>query len=70
MECPCASSPGTATRSGRPRSPAHTGREPGRALGRDLDCNNPGGWAFHCHVLTHAEGRQGMFGMVTALIVE
>jgi FtsP/CotA-like multicopper oxidase with cupredoxin domain len=35
-----------------------------------IDCNNPSVWAFHCHVLTHAEGRQGMFGMVTALIVE
>ncbi|HEX6207697.1 MAG TPA: hypothetical protein VF058_04985 [Actinomycetota bacterium] len=27
-------------------------------------------WAFHCHVLTHAEGPDGMFGMVTALIVD
>jgi len=24
---------------------------------------------FHCHILPHAEGRDGMFGMVTALIV-
>ena len=30
----------------------------------------PGIWAFHCHVLTHAEGPNGMFGMVTTLIVE
>jgi uncharacterized cupredoxin-like copper-binding protein len=30
----------------------------------------PGVWAFHCHILTHAEGPNGMFGMVTALIVE
>ena len=30
----------------------------------------PGAWAFHCHILTHAEGPDGMFGMVTALIVE
>ena len=29
----------------------------------------PGVWAFHCHILTHAEGNAGMFGMVTALIV-
>jgi FtsP/CotA-like multicopper oxidase with cupredoxin domain len=28
-----------------------------------------GVWAWHCHILTHAEGSQGMFGMVTALIV-
>jgi manganese oxidase len=29
-----------------------------------------GVWAFHCHILTHAEGPNGMFSMVTALIVE
>jgi FtsP/CotA-like multicopper oxidase with cupredoxin domain len=29
-----------------------------------------GAWAWHCHILTHAEGADGMFGMVTALIVE
>jgi FtsP/CotA-like multicopper oxidase with cupredoxin domain len=26
-------------------------------------------WAFHCHVLSHAESRMGMFGMVTALVI-
>lgn len=31
---------------------------------------DPGVWAWHCHILSHAEGPQGMFGMVTALIVE
>ena len=31
---------------------------------------NPGAWAFHCHILPHAEGPDGMFGMVTALIVQ
>jgi FtsP/CotA-like multicopper oxidase with cupredoxin domain len=35
-----------------------------------VHCDDPGVWAFHCHVLTHAESPQGMFGMVTALIVE
>lgn len=30
----------------------------------------PGVWAWHCHILTHAEGPDGMFGMVTAFIVE
>lgn len=29
----------------------------------------PGVWAWHCHILNHAEGPDGMFGMVTALIV-
>ena len=31
---------------------------------------NPGTWAFHCHILPHAESEHGMFGMVTALIVK
>jgi len=30
----------------------------------------PGTWAWHCHILNHAEGSEGMFGMVTAVIVE
>jgi FtsP/CotA-like multicopper oxidase with cupredoxin domain len=29
-----------------------------------------GVWAWHCHILTHAETPQGMTGMVTALIVQ
>jgi manganese oxidase len=29
-----------------------------------------GVWAFHCHILTHAESTDGMFGMVTAMVVE
>jgi FtsP/CotA-like multicopper oxidase with cupredoxin domain len=35
-----------------------------------VKCTNPGTWAFHCHILPHAESEHGMFGMVTALIVE
>jgi manganese oxidase len=27
-------------------------------------------WAFHCHILSHAESEHGMHGMVTAVIVE
>ena len=30
---------------------------------------DPGVWAWHCHILTHAERADGMFGMVTAFIV-
>ncbi len=30
----------------------------------------PGVWAFHCHILNHAEGENGMFGMVTTFIVQ
>ncbi|WP_052667266.1 multicopper oxidase domain-containing protein [Nitriliruptor alkaliphilus] len=29
-----------------------------------------GAWVFHCHILTHAETDDGMYGMVTAVIVE
>jgi manganese oxidase len=32
--------------------------------------DDPGVWAFHCHILNHAEARDGMFGMVTVLIVQ
>jgi manganese oxidase len=35
-----------------------------------IDAEEPGAWAFHCHILTHAEGPDGMFGMVTALVVQ
>jgi manganese oxidase len=35
-----------------------------------VKADQPGAWAFHCHILTHVEGSDGMFGMVTALVVE
>lgn len=28
-----------------------------------------GTWVWHCHILTHVEREEGMFGMVTALVV-
>ena len=28
-----------------------------------------GAWVWHCHILTHAEREEGMFGMVTAVVV-
>lgn len=43
---------------------------PGERTDVLVDCDNPGTWAFHCHVLPHAESPMGMIGMVTALIVE
>ncbi len=43
---------------------------PGERWDVIVDCDMPGVWAFHCHVLTHAESAHGMFGMVTALIVQ
>ncbi|MEX2100311.1 MAG: multicopper oxidase domain-containing protein [Acidimicrobiia bacterium] len=35
-----------------------------------VHATNPGVWAWHCHILTHAEGENGMFGMVTTFIVQ
>ena len=35
-----------------------------------VKATNPGTWAFHCHILPHAESEHGMFGMVTALVVQ
>lgn len=34
-----------------------------------IHADNPGVWAWHCHILTHVESSDGMFGMVTAMIV-
>src|SRR5689334_12317463 len=42
---------------------------PGERWDVIVHCTNPGTWAFHCHILPHAESDHGMFGMVTALIV-
>jgi len=42
---------------------------PGERYDVLIDCTEPGAWAFHCHILSHAEARDGMFGMVTALVV-
>ncbi|MEZ4596598.1 MAG: multicopper oxidase domain-containing protein [Chloroflexota bacterium] len=46
------------------------GVNPGERFDVVITCDNPGTWAFHCHILPHAEGPRGMFGMVTALIVQ
>ncbi len=46
------------------------GVNPGERWDVVVDCTEPGAWAFHCHILPHAEGRDGMFGMVTALVVQ
>ncbi len=46
------------------------GVNPGERWDVVIDCTEPGAWAFHCHILPHAEGRDGMYGMVTALVVQ
>lgn len=43
---------------------------PGERWDVTVLCDQPGVWAFHCHILIHAESARGMFGMVTALIVK
>src|SRR5919109_4403767 len=42
---------------------------PGERWDAIVVADEPGAWAFHCHILGHAEASTGMFGMVTALIV-
>ena len=34
-----------------------------------LNPDDPGTWVWHCHILNHVESDEGMFGMVTALVV-
>jgi FtsP/CotA-like multicopper oxidase with cupredoxin domain len=62
-------------RDGYPLGPASflcdtLGVNPGERWDVIVECDEPGAWAFHCHILQHAEGRDGMFGMVTALVVQ
>jgi len=45
------------------------GVNPGERFDAVIKADRPGVWAFHCHVLPHVEGPNGMFGMVTTLIV-
>ncbi len=42
---------------------------PGQRFEVIIECTDLGVWAFHCHILSHAEAKTGMFGMVTALVV-
>ena len=43
---------------------------PGERWDVIVECTEVGVWAFHCHILSHAESEHGMYGMVTALIVK
>ena len=45
------------------------GVNPGERWDVLIDAKTPGVWAFHCHILPHAEAASGMFGMVNTLIV-
>jgi manganese oxidase len=45
------------------------GVNPGERYDAVITAERPGIWAFHCHILPHVEGLNGMFGMVATLIV-
>jgi FtsP/CotA-like multicopper oxidase with cupredoxin domain len=42
---------------------------PGERWDVNITVDRVGLWAFHCHILPHVEGANGMFGMVNVLIV-
>jgi FtsP/CotA-like multicopper oxidase with cupredoxin domain len=43
---------------------------PGQRFTVLIHATDKGVWAYHCHILNHAESDAGMFGMVTAFIVQ
>jgi FtsP/CotA-like multicopper oxidase with cupredoxin domain len=43
---------------------------PGERYSVLVTATRPGTWAFHCHILTHAEAPSGFFGMTTAMVVK
>jgi len=43
---------------------------PGERYSVLVKLDKPGAWVWHCHILPHVEGENGMFGMVTAIIVK
>ena len=43
---------------------------PGERYSVLIQATDPGVWAWHCHILNHAENDKGLFGMVTAMIVQ
>jgi FtsP/CotA-like multicopper oxidase with cupredoxin domain len=45
------------------------GVNPGERYDVLIKATSLGIWAFHCHILPHAEAANGMFGMVNTLIV-
>ena len=43
---------------------------PGERYSVLVNLDAAGAWVWHCHILPHVEREDGMFGMVTAIIVE
>ncbi len=42
---------------------------PGERYSVLVRADEAGTWAFHCHIVSHAESDDGLFGMVTAMVV-
>ena len=45
------------------------GVNPGERWDAIIECNRPGVWPIHCHIMPNVDGQDGMYGMVTALVV-
>ncbi|MGQ0434089.1 MAG: multicopper oxidase domain-containing protein [Microthrixaceae bacterium] len=43
---------------------------PGERYSVLVQLDKPGTWVWHCHILPHVETDEGMFGMVTAVVVQ
>jgi FtsP/CotA-like multicopper oxidase with cupredoxin domain len=43
---------------------------PGERYSVLVNLDTPGTWVWHCHILPHVEKEDGMFGMVTAVVVK
>ena len=43
---------------------------PGERYSVLMNVDRAGVWVWHCHILTHVERDEGMFGMVTAMVVQ
>lgn len=43
---------------------------PGERYSVLMHLDREGVWVWHCHILTHVEREEGMFGMVTAFVVQ
>jgi FtsP/CotA-like multicopper oxidase with cupredoxin domain len=43
---------------------------PGERYTVAVEANELGAWVWHCHILNHVERDEGVFGMLTAVIVE
>ena len=54
--------PATATRSAARRTARTSSWNPGERWDALITAERLGVWAFHCHILSHVEGMNGMFG--------